>query len=242
MASNITPKTFVLVHGAWHGGWCWRRVADVLRSRGHSVTTPTQTGLGERSHLVSESITLSVFIDDIVNHLIWEDLTSVVLVGHSFGGSTITGVADAVPERLAKLIYLDAALLENGEAPFDMFPKEIVEARIEAANETSGGLTIPAPPAKNFGLSDPADVAFVESRLTPHPLSAFRDTLMTDGPVGNGLPASYIICTDPVYELLSVFHRRAREAGWPISEFATGHDAMVTEPVATADLFEKLSV
>ncbi len=107
MASNTIPKAYVLVHGGWHGGWCWKRVADVLRSRGHNVTTPTQTGLGERSHLLSESITLSVFIDDIVNHLTWENLTSVVLVGHSFGGITITGVADAVPERIAKLIYLD---------------------------------------------------------------------------------------------------------------------------------------
>ncbi|MCH8152732.1 MAG: alpha/beta fold hydrolase, partial [Planctomycetes bacterium] len=121
MASNTTPKSFVLVHGAYHGGWCWKRVADVLRSRGHSVTTPTQTGVGERSHLLSESVTLSVFIDDIVNHLTWENLTSVVLVGHSFGGITITGVADAVPERLSKLIYLDAVILENGEALFDVF-------------------------------------------------------------------------------------------------------------------------
>ncbi len=148
MASNTEPKTFVLVHGAFHGGWCWKRVADVLRSRGHHVTTPTQTGLGERSHLLSESITLSVFIDDIVNHLTWEDLTSVVLVGHSFGGITITGVADAVPERIAKLIYLDGAILENGEALFDLFPKEIVEVRIQAAKETSGGLAMPAPPAE----------------------------------------------------------------------------------------------
>ena len=242
MASNAIPKSFVLVHGAWHGGWCWKRVADVLRSRGHSVTTPTQSGLGERSHLMSWSITLSVFIDDIVNHLKWEDLTNVVLVGHSFGGVTITGVADAVPERLAKLIYLDAAVPENGEAAFDLFPKEMVEARLEAANETSGGLTVPAYPAESFGLSDPADVAFVESRLTPHPVATYQNALTVNSPIGNGLPTSYIMCLDPVYEPMRVFHRRAREAGWPVSEFATGHDAMVTEPVATADLFEKLSV
>ncbi len=146
-----------------------------------------------------------------------------------------------MPERIAKLIYLDAAIIENGEAAFDLFPKEVVEARMEAANATSGGLAIPVPPAENFGLSDPADVAFVESRLTPHPLAAFRDAMMINSPAGNGLPTSYIICTDRVYELLRVFHQRAREAGWPISEFATGHDAMVTAPVATADLLEKHS-
>ena len=241
MASNTTPKSFVLVHGAYHGGWCWKRVADVLRSRGHSVTTPTQTGVGERSHLLSESVTLSVFIDDIVNHLIWEDLTGVVLVGHSLGGIIITGVADAVPERLAKLIYLDAVILENGEALFDVFPKEVVEARLEAANETSGGFTIPASPAASYGIFDPADVAFVEGRLTPHPVATCRNPLMINNPAGNGLPTNYIKCIDPVYEPVKVFHQRAREAGWPISDLAAGHDAMVTEPVATADLLEKLS-
>ena len=148
MVSDIIPKNFVLVHGAWHGGWCWERVAAILRSRGHYVTTPTQTGLGERSHLLSETITPSVFIDDIVNHLKWENLTNVILVGHSFGGLTITGVADAVPERIAKLIYLDAAIIENGEAAFDLLPKEIVVARLNAANETSGGLAMPAPSAE----------------------------------------------------------------------------------------------
>jgi pimeloyl-ACP methyl ester carboxylesterase len=205
------------------------------------VTTPTQTGSGERSHLLSESITLSLFIDDIVNHLTWEDLTSVVLVGHSFGGITITGVADAVPERIAKLIYLDGAILENGEALFDLFPKEIIEARIQAANETSGGLTMAAPPAEHFGLSDPDDVAFVEGRLTPHPLATLKNVLTINSPAGNGLPTNYIMCVDPVYEVVRVFHQRAREAGWPISEIAAGHDAMVSKPVATADLFEKHS-
>lgn len=241
MAPNTIPKTFVLVHGAWHGGWCWERVADVLRSRGHSVTTPTQTGLGERSHLLSEAVTLSVFIDDIVNHLTWEDLTNVVLVGHSFGGITITGVADAVPERIAKLIYLDGMILENGEALFDLYPKEIVEARIAAANETSGGLAMAAHPAEIFGVFDPADVAFVERRLTPHPIATYRNALTINSPAGNGLPTHYIMCTDPVMEVIRDFHQRAREAGWPISELAAGHDAMVTEPVATADLLEKHS-
>lgn len=241
MASNTIPKAYVLVHGGWHGGWCWKRVADVLRSRGHNVTTPTQTGLGERSHLLSESITLSVFIDDIVNHLTWENLTSVVLVGHSFGGITITGVADAVPERIAKLIYLDGAILENGEALFDLYPKEIAEARIQAAKETSGGLAVAAPPAESFGLSDPDDVAFVEGRLTPHPLATLKNALTITSLAGNGLPTSYIMCVDPIYEAIRVFHQRAREAGWPISEIAAGHDVMVSKPVATADLLEKHS-
>lgn len=133
---------FVLVHGVWHGGWCWKRVAEILRARGHIVATPTQTGLGERSHLLSPSITLSVFVDDIVNHIKWEDLTNVVLVGHSFGGAAITGAADAVSERIAKLVYLDAAIMKDGETWFSLLPKELVKERIQAAKESSGGLSV----------------------------------------------------------------------------------------------------
>lgn len=99
-ASKTPPKTYVLLHGAWHGGWCWKRVAEPLRASGHQVYTPTQTGLGERSHLLSENLTLDIFIQDLVNVLEWEDLTDVVLVGHSFGGVVITGAADRVPGRI----------------------------------------------------------------------------------------------------------------------------------------------
>lgn len=241
MKRDTAAKTFVLVHGAYHGGWCWVRVADVLRSHGHRVTAPTQTGLGERSHLLSEAVSLSVFIDDIVNHLVWEDLSEVVLVGHSFGGVVITGVADAASERIMRLIYLDALLVENDEAPFDLFPEDVVAARIEAAHATRGGLAFPAPPAESFGLSDPADVAFVERRLTPHPLATYRNTLRLDHAFGNGLPIDYVMCTDPAYSLAPTLHGRARAGGWPLTELATGHDAMVAAPAATADLLEVLS-
>ena len=241
-AEFIKPTTFVLVHGAWHGGWCWKRVADILRQRGHVVTTPTQTGLGERSHLLSESITLSVFVDDIVNHLKWEDLRDVVLVGHSFGGAAITGAADAVPERIAGLIYLDAAIMEDGETWFSLLPKELVKERIQAAKESSGGLSLPAAPVETFGVSNPADAEYLVSKLTPHPLATFTSELKLDGPVGNGLPASYVACTDPVYEPTLVCRRRAKEAGWPIVELAAGHDAMIIAPLATADLLERLSI
>src|SRR5262245_55135541 len=132
LARAAGSKTFVLVHGAWHGGWCWSKVAAVLRARGHTVVTPTQTGLGERSHLISKSIDLDVFVTDIVNVLKFEDLKDVVLVGHSFGGNTISGVADRMPERIRHLIYLDTAMLESGHSVFSLLPKEVVEARTKA--------------------------------------------------------------------------------------------------------------
>jgi pimeloyl-ACP methyl ester carboxylesterase len=148
--------TFVLVHGAWHGGWCWSRVAAILRGRGHTVVTPTQTGLGERSHLLSRSIDLDVFVADVVNILKWEDLTDVVLVGHSFGGNAVSGAADRVPDRIRQLVYLDAIIQENGQSAFSQLPKDVVEARTKAAQESSGGVSMPTPPASAFGIADPA--------------------------------------------------------------------------------------
>ena len=115
-APQPAGKTYVLLHGAWHGGWCWRPVAEGLQARGHRVFTPTQTGLGERSHLLSRDITLDVFVADLANVFESEDLADVVLVGHSFGGLAISGVADRMPERILHLVYLDSLILEDGRA------------------------------------------------------------------------------------------------------------------------------
>ena len=110
---------FLLVHGAWHGGWVvWKEMADLLRYQGYGVSCPTQTGLGERKHLISSNISLDVFIEDIVNHIISEDLHNIILVGHSFAGSTISGVADRLKDRIKQLIYLDAVILLNRSVSF----------------------------------------------------------------------------------------------------------------------------
>src|SRR5580700_6619085 len=117
------PATFVLVHGAWHGGWCFARVAEILRAQGHRVFTPTLTGLGERVHLASTEITLSTHVTDIVNVVRYEDLHDVVLLGHSYGGMVISGVVEVVPERVGALVYLDAFVPENGESLLDLVPE-----------------------------------------------------------------------------------------------------------------------
>src|ERR1700678_102881 len=120
-----TAQTFVLVHGAWHGGWCWSRVADRLRAAGHRVFTPTQTGLGERKHLLSKDITLDTFTTDIVNVIEAEELSDIILVGHSFGGNAISGVADVMPERIRHLVYLDSLVVEGDKSPFDGLSAEV---------------------------------------------------------------------------------------------------------------------
>jgi len=233
--------TFVLVHGIWHGGWCWRRAAEILRGRGHAVTTPTHTGLGERSHFLSETITLETFIEDIVNHLKWSELSDVVLVGHSFAGAVIIGAADRAPERIAKLVFLDAAIMKDGETWFGLLPKEIVEDRMAKAYASSGGVSLPVASPESFGVTDPDQAAYLERMLTPHPLATCTTPLKLDAPPGNGLPVHYIACTNPAYPPMATMHERARQMGWPMSDLATGHDAMVTAPQETADLLEEIA-
>lgn len=232
--TNLPNKNlnFVLIHGAWHGGWCWSRVAQALREAGHTVYTPTLTGLGERSHLLSDSITLQTFVDDIVNVLIWEDLHDVVLVGHSFAGLVITGVADIVPERLARLIYLDAFILESGVSTFDTLPAPVIE-KLEAAASQAGAaaLALPAPKPKSLGLTSPEDIAFVEPRLTPHPLAAYKTALQLKQPPGNGLPCAYLHCNQPVFPAVADSSKWAQsQDGWSWGTLPSCHAAMVSDP------------
>jgi pimeloyl-ACP methyl ester carboxylesterase len=227
--------TYVLVHGAWHGGWCWKTVAQILRTRGHQVFTPTLSGLGERAHLLSKAIDLSVFIQDIVNVLEYEDLTDVVLVGHSFGGLPITGAADRVPQRIRQLVYLDAVVLEHGQTAFSRLAPEIVAQRIAQSNESSGGLSIPVPPASAFGVFEPTQMALLERNCTPHPLKTFDDPITLNGPVGGAIPKVYIQCIDPVYEPLQASRDFVRaQDNWTWDEIETGHDAMISAPEALA--------
>lgn len=228
---------FVLVHGAWHGGWCWRRVARRLTAAGCTVFAPTLTGLGERAHLLSPSVGLDTFIADVLAMLESEELGDVVLVGHSFAGAVISGVADRAPERLTRLIYLDGLIVGNGESPFDQMTPDVVAARREAARQSSGGLTIPVPAPEAFGVADPADQAWLSRRLTPHPLKAYEDRLMLRREIGAGLPKCYITCTDPYYPALASSRARVTPAGgWDMREIKSGHDVMVTAPGEIAEL------
>lgn len=232
---------FVLVHGAWHGGWCWRPVAERLRAHGHAVTTPTLSGLGERAHLLSERIDLETCIADIVNHIDYERLEGVVLIGHSFGGVVIEGVADRIADRLRRLISLDGVVLESGESAMSQVPPAVAEARLRAAADSPGGLTMPPPPASAFGIADANQARWVEDRLTPHPLKTYVSALHVRGRPGNGLPVDYIACSDPLYAGLIGAHRRAEAKGWRMHDLPTAHDAMVTAPLATADLLAAIA-
>jgi pimeloyl-ACP methyl ester carboxylesterase len=235
-ASSV-PQIFVLVHGAWHGGWCWRRVAEVLRAAGHLVYTPTLTGLGERAHLLRPGLTIEHFATDVANVIEAEELQQVILVGHSFAGGPISVVADRKPEALKCLVYLDAMLLENGQSAFSKLEPTIVAQRILLAQETSEGLTIPPPAPAVFGVTETQDAAWLQRRLTAHPLNSYQVPIRLGHPLGNGVNKTYIACTDPAYEALVPTHEWVRrQNGWQYLEFASGHDAMVIRPEALASV------
>jgi len=229
--------TFVLLHGAFHGGWCWAPVADLLRAGGHRVFTPTQTGLADRRHLMSRDITLDTFVLDLVELLEAEELTDVVLVGHSFGGNAISGAADRMPERIRHLIYLDSMVLEDGEKPIDALGPEVAAGRRRLAESSSGGLSVPPPAPAVFGVPDGPGADWLIRRLTPQPLGAYEGIMRLMHPPGNGRPCTYIACVDPIYAPLEGARLRVRNRpGWAWRELATGHDAMVTAPEALAEM------
>ncbi|MEQ3549455.1 alpha/beta fold hydrolase [Pseudonocardia nematodicida] len=220
--------TVVLLAGAWHGGWAWGRVAPRLRAAGHHVLTPTLTGVSDRAHLLHPGVGLGTHVQDVVAQLDAEDLDDVVLVGHSYTGQVVTAVADARPGRIAHRVYLDAFVGDDGEAAIDLLPPEVAVHYRESVQGPGHGWLIPVRPLEKLGVTDPADLAWLTARLTPHPWRAFTEPLAVTG-AHTGVPATFVECTD----WMRVFRphaERARAAGWPVHEIATGHEAMVTAP------------
>jgi pimeloyl-ACP methyl ester carboxylesterase len=229
--------TFVLVHGAFHGGWCWRDVTAELRAAGHEVFAPTLTGLGERSHLASPAVDLSMHIRDVANLIEWEDLREVVLVGHSYGGMVITGVADRLADRLAALVYLDALVPQDRQCVLDLQPPERRASILEevAAN---GGWFWPCRTAAFYGVPDPARQAWVDGKCTPQPFHTLFERLRLGSPAGGKVSRKlYILCAAPPLPYLRKFYDGAVVSpGWEARELATGHDAMITQPLILAGL------
>lgn len=224
---------FVLVHGAFHGGWCWRPLAQRLRAAGSEVWTPTLTGLGERAHLLSPSTNLSAFIEEVARLLEWEELSNVVLVGHSFGGLVACGVADRRPERIAHLVLLDGLVAESGECALDLLDAATASERARTAE----GLTAPPPDPGVFGVDCPQVVAWMARRMTPHPLAALSEPLHLAAPPGAGRPCSYIRCVEPAYPAMRKSHERiANRPDWRMHTLAACHEAMITAPDAVASL------
>lgn len=166
-ASAGGQRTFVLIHGAWHGGWCWKPVRERLEALGHRVLAPSLTGLADRSHLISSDIVLQTHIDDIVNLYKWEDLSDVTLVAHSYGGWPVSGALDAVHDRTAAVVFVDAFVPESGQAGRDLTSPRIRQILDESL--ARGEAARPAPDAAVFKLARAEDLEWVNARMTPQP-------------------------------------------------------------------------
>jgi len=229
--------TFVLVHGAWHGGWCYRDTAKALRDAGHTVFTPTLTGVGERAHQSAENITLETHIRDICGGFEAEELDDVILCGHSYGGMVVTGVADRMPERIRSLVYLDAFVPENGESLIGLLGKALapdvaamfIGSFRGAALAGRSGLMQPIP-AEVFNVAQ-ANRAWVDRRCVPQALATFETPALLSGGIDTVSSRLYILADgwDP-----SPFRHFAAKfeaaPGWRITKLPCSHDVMVDMP------------
>ena len=234
---------FVLVHGAWHGAWCWRRVSQALQQLGHGVHAVTLTGLGERAHLRSPAVTLETHIEDVRQLIDTEELSDVVLAVHSYAGMIGTAIADRMSERLKHLVYVDAVLPKPGESWSSTQAKATQAQRLNAA-AASADFSFPPPDPVVFGLHD-ADHAWVLRRQTAHPGHTYQMPLHFDARRVAATPRTFISCTAPALATIEPSRLRAKDPafwggawapGCRFVEMATGHDPMISEPAALTRL------
>ena len=226
---------FVLVHGAWHGGWCWRFVRPLLERSGHQVYAPSLTGLGERKHLARPDIDLDTHIADIVTLLEMEDLRDVVLVGHSYGGMVVTGVADRAAAPIARLVYLDAFVPENGKCTLDYVVPERA-ARLREEGERTGSVT--PPPLSLWGVAKQEHIDFIKPREVLHPYRTMSQKIRLSGNAKD-IPKTFVYCSSPATGSFDQFAAKSRnDSDWKFFELKTGHDAMILMPERVAQVLQ----
>jgi pimeloyl-ACP methyl ester carboxylesterase len=232
--------TFVLVHGSNDGSWCWKKLTPLLRAAGAEVYAPTLTGLAERAHLLDCGVDLTTHITDVARLLFYEDISEAVLVGHSYAGMVITGVAATVPERIKQLVYLDAYVPDDGQTERDLWPTEM-RAAIEAETAASKGLRQPPSPAI-LGITDPELAEWMVARMTPHPVATYTEPVPAGNARSAALPRAFIHCTaGPTTPVFAPFAAKARARGWEVHEIATGHEVMFTAARELADLLLRVA-
>ena len=240
MALAGARKTFVLIHGAWHGGWCWRRVADLLEAKGHKVFAPTLTGLGERSHLLSMDVTLDTHIADIVNLFKWQEIGDACLVAHSYGGWPCSGALEEIGDRVSSIVWLDAFKPEDGQKGADFASDFSRKAMAEAV--AKGELARKAPPASMF-MVNAKDQAWVDSLLTPQPNRVATQPIKLTGAREKVGKKTYIRASKyPQPSFDKALAECKSDKTWKTFETVTaGHDAMVDEPEWLVDILMQVS-
>jgi pimeloyl-ACP methyl ester carboxylesterase len=225
---------FLLVHGAWHGGWCWRRVTDILEAKGHKAFAPTLTGVGERSHLMRAGIDLSTHIQDVVNVVKWERLDRVVLCGHSYAGFVISGVAERMADRIAALVFVDAFLPDDGQAMADV-TSQATRERLAAA-QARGDIGVPPPSAETFKVNE-ADRAWVDALCVPHPIATMTERIKLTGARERIASKTYVRALhypNPGFD--AALARAKADPTWRTHELPCGHDVMVDMPERLAEI------
>lgn len=221
--------TFLLIHGMWHGGWCWKKVTPLLRNSGHEVHVVTLTGVGERAHLRHPDIDMNTHIQDIVGVMEYEDLRNVILVGHSLAGFMAPAVAERIPERFAHIVNLDGVIPIEGKAFKDLMPDYFDDFQKRGL---ANGDEWWSPPILEwtFGVAG-AELEWMQSKLTPYPLKTWLMLMTFTNPVARSIPRTFIHCTggSSVEEIVKE-EKKCLEAGWQYCQLATGHDAMITAP------------
>jgi pimeloyl-ACP methyl ester carboxylesterase len=238
----LRMAVYVLVGGGWLGGWCWQRVARRLRQEGHDAYPATLTGLGERVHLASPEVDLETHITDVVNLIEFEGLHDVVLLGHSYAGLVVTGVADRVPNRIFQLVYLDTGPLPDGTAIIETFPPEARRHIEQQVEELGDGWRFPMPPQEElatFGSVegvDDAGLKLLRSRAVDQPFGTFTQPLRLENPAREALPKVGILCSFSLEEVQTIIasgnplFREMASPNWRFVELPTGHYPMFSRP------------
>jgi pimeloyl-ACP methyl ester carboxylesterase len=229
--------TYVLVHGGFQGGWSYKRVARLLRDAGHDVYTPTLTGLGERSHLAHYQINLDTHIMDVVNVLLWEDLAEIVLLGHSYGGMVITGVADRLPDRVAALVYLDAIVPKDGDSLFSLRHEYLEQFMSRAA--ASNGVSVTPSPASEFDISSREEWNWMDGKTTAHPIACFAQAIQLEGRIAVNTRKIYVYAENGICDGMYDVYR-----GQPGAEVIAlprkAHSIMLEQPERLAQLLQAI--
>jgi len=230
--------TFVVAHGAWSAGWAWKKMRPLMRAAGHELWTPTCTGLGERTHLAHAGVDLDTHIRDIVAVLETEDLTDVILIGHSYGGMVATGVADRARARVAKLVYLDAFAPTDGQAVFDLVPPDIAAKMRAGAQASESGYGIPANPMPSD--TSPEDQAWATPRRRPQPLQTFATKLALSAEPS---AARYYIYAKRagIGDTFGRFYARAKREGWRTYEVDASHNPHITNPQGLLAILQEIA-
>ncbi len=234
-------SNFVLIHGGWHGGWCWRRVAGQLRNHGHDVFTPSLTGLGDREHLWTPEVGLVTHTQDILNLIRVERLDDAILVGHSYGGAIMTLVADQIPSKLSALVYVDAVIPEDGVPGWDSFPEQRKREMLAGAQKL-GGLRVPPPDPAMWGISNEDDAAWLRACCSAHPIKSMYDKpQLKQAWQAVGIKHYIVAGAHPNPRFLAHYHAVQNQPGWTSEVIAGGHDLMVTEPNALTAALQRVA-